>query len=158
MVNLRKMKVEEYPDQCDYFISDYGQEIAKNYGHSIEVATDLAHQELLRCFPNGIDTEDHDLLCIEVDSTNSVKIIGYLWHSIKSSDSSTFIYDFYIEDKYRGNGYGKEAIIQLESILVSAEVNQIKLRVAYHNQRALALYKEVGFIISGYNMSKKLVC
>ncbi|MCP4321031.1 MAG: GNAT family N-acetyltransferase [Alteromonadales bacterium] len=158
MVNLRKMKVEEYPDYCDYFISDHGQEIAKNYGHSIEVATDLAHQELLRCFPNGIDTEEHDLLCIEVASTNSVKVVGYLWHSIKSSDSSTFIYDFYIEDKYRGNGYGKKAITQLESILVSAEVNQIKLRVAYHNQRALALYQEVGFIISGYNMSKKLVC
>tara|TARA_R110001583_G_scaffold22377_8_gene84036 strand:+ start:40 stop:516 length:477 start_codon:yes stop_codon:yes gene_type:complete len=156
MVNLRKMKAEEYPQYCEYFVADYGQEISQNYGHSIDVAIDLAEQELIRCFPNGVDTDEHDLLCIELDSSHSVKVIGYLWHAIKPSDSSTFIYDFYIEDKYRGKGYGKSAINQLESLLVSAGVNQIKLRVAYHNQRALALYQEVGFIISGYNMSKIL--
>ncbi|MGR5150121.1 GNAT family N-acetyltransferase [Photobacterium alginatilyticum] len=157
MVNLRKMRVEEYPAYCDYFIADYSQEIAQNYGHSIEVATDLAHKDLIRCFPNGLETDEHDLLCIEIDSDNVPTVIGYLWHSIKMSDTSTFIYDFYIADEYRGNGYGKQAISQLETLLVSIGINQIKLRVAYHNQRALALYQEVGFAISGYNMSKKLV-
>ncbi|WP_137169927.1 GNAT family N-acetyltransferase [Marinomonas sp. FW-1] len=157
MINLRKMRVEEYPAYCDYFIADYSQEIAQNYGHSIEIATDLAHQDLIRHFPNGLETNEHDLMCIEIDSANSLKVIGYLWHSIKSSDASTFIYDFYIADEYRGNGYGKQAISQLEKLLVSADINQIKLRVAYQNQRALALYQEIGFTISGYNMSKKLV-
>ncbi|MGF1789332.1 hypothetical protein L4D21_01800 [Photobacterium profundum] len=28
--------------------------------------------------------------------------------------------------------------------------------IAYHNQRALALYQEVGFTISGYNMTKNI--
>ena len=156
MVNLRKMRVEEYPAYCDYFIADYSHEIAQNYGHSIEVATDLAHNDLIRYFPDGLETDEHDLLCIEIDSDDTPKVIGYLWHSIKTSDSSTFIYDFYIADEYRGNGYGKQAISQLEALLVSIGINQIKLRVAYHNQRALALYQEVGFVISGYNMSKKL--
>ncbi|MCW8357056.1 GNAT family N-acetyltransferase [Marinomonas pontica] len=157
MINLRKMRVEEYPAYCDYFIADYSQEIAQNNGHSIEIATDLAHQNLIRRFPNGLETNEHDLMCIEIDSANSLKVIGYLWHSIKSSDVSTFIYDFYIADEYRGNGYGKKAISQLEKLLVSADINQIKLRVAYQNQQALALYQEIGFTISGYNMSKKLV-
>ena len=156
MINLRKMRVEEYPEYCDYFIADYGNEIALNYGHSIEIATDLAKQDLSKYFPNGLDTNEHDLLCIEINSSNSLKVIGYLWHSMNSSESSTFIYDFYIADEFRGNGYGKKAISKLEALLISSGIAQIKLRVAYQNQRALALYQEVGFIISGYNMSKKL--
>ncbi|MFT6925220.1 MAG: ribosomal protein S18 acetylase RimI-like enzyme [Psychromonas sp.] len=156
MIKLRKMKVEEYPAYCDYFIADYSREIVQNYGHSIEVATDLAHQDLIKCFPNGLENNEHDLLCIEIQAGDGLKVIGYLWHSIKSSDASTFIYDFYIDPEYRGNGYGKKAIGQLEKLLISADINQIKLRVAYHNQRAFALYQEVGFIISGYNMSKKI--
>ncbi|WP_245903247.1 hypothetical protein [Photobacterium indicum] len=28
--------------------------------------------------------------------------------------------------------------------------------IAYHNQRAFALYQAVGFTISGYNMSKNI--
>ena len=157
MISLRKMKNEEYPAYCDYFIEDYSNEIVLNYGHSIEVATELAKKDLTECFPNGLDTNKHDLLCIEVEVADSLMVIGYLWHSIKKSDASTFIYDFYIADEYRGNGYGKEAIKSFEALLVSADVNQIKLRVAYQNKRALALYQEVGFSISGYNMSKILM-
>ena len=40
--------------------------------------------------------------------------------------------------------------------LANDGIDQIKLRVAYHNKRALALYQETGFKITGYNMSKKL--
>lgn len=156
MINLRKMTLEEFPAYSDYFIADYSHEIALNYGHSIEVATDLALQELNKSFPNGPVTNEHDLLCIELDSNDSLVIIGYLWHSMKPSDASTFIYDFYIADQYRGHGYGKQAISELEKLLNEADINQIKLRVAYQNQRALALYQNVGFTISGYNMSKKL--
>ena len=83
-------------------------------------------------------------------------MIGYLWHSIKVSDASTFIYDFYIQAEYRGSGYGKQAISELENLLAAINIEQIKLRVAFNNQRALALYEEVGFAISGYNMSKKI--
>ena len=156
MINLRKMKTEEFPAYCDYFIADYSHEIVLNYGHSIEVATELANQDLLKYFPNGLGSNEHDLLCIEIDSNNSFKVIGYLWHCITPSDTSTFIFDFYIVDEYRSNGYGKKAISQFEKLLMSSGVDQIKLRVAYQNQRALALYQEVGFTISGYNMSKKL--
>jgi ribosomal protein S18 acetylase RimI-like enzyme len=35
--------------------------------------------------------------------------------------------------------------------------NEIKLRVAHGNKRALALYKKIGFSITGYNMIKKII-
>ena len=146
------MTSSEYPAYCDYFIDDYSREIAENYGHSMDRAIELANQDLLRSFPNGLETNDHELLCIESDS----ELIGYLWHSINTSDKSTFIYDFFIFSSSRNHGYGKSAISALESQLKSIGIEQIKLRVAYQNQRALKLYQDVGFSISGYNMSKKL--
>ncbi|PWQ96175.1 GNAT family N-acetyltransferase [Leucothrix arctica] len=152
MIQLRPMTSSEYPAYCDYFIDDYSREIAENYGHSMDRAIELANQDLLRSFPNGLETNDHELLCIESDS----ELIGYLWHSINTSDKSTFIYDFFIFSSSRNHGYGKSAISALESQLKSIGIEQIKLRVAYQNQRALKLYQEVGFSISGYNMSKKL--
>jgi len=153
MIQLRPMTSSEYPAYCDYFIDDYSREIAENYGHSMDRARELANQDLLRSFPNGLETNDHELLCIE----SGLKLVGYLWHSINENDKSTFIYDFFILPNCRNNGYGKLAIIALESQLKLMGIDQMKLRVAYQNQRALKLYQEVGFAISGYNMSKKIV-
>ncbi|MEZ8814994.1 GNAT family N-acetyltransferase [Vibrio cyclitrophicus] len=153
MIKLRPMTSSEYPAYCDYFIDDYSREIVENYGHSLDRAIELANQDLLRSFPNSLETNDHALLCVESGS----ELVGYLWHSINAADKSTFIYDFFIFPNFRNNGYGKLAISVLESQLKSVGIEQIKLRVAYQNQRALKLYQEIGFAISGYNMSKKIV-
>jgi len=151
MIQLRPMTQSEYPAYCDYFIDDYSREIAENYGHSMARAIELAKQDLLRCFPNGLETDEHELLCIESGSN----LVGYLWHSVKVSEKSTFIYDFFIFINSRNKGYGKLAVTALESQLRSVGIEQIKLRVAYHNQRALKLYQEVGFAITGYICQRK---
>ena len=44
----------------------------------------------------------------------------------------------------------------LEKRLSYDGVKEIKLRVAFENNRALNLYKKVGFKITGYNMIKKI--
>ncbi|HBC3596880.1 MULTISPECIES: GNAT family N-acetyltransferase [Vibrio] len=156
MVVLREMRQEEYPAYCQYFIDDYSREIAKNYGHTLEVATELATKELHRCFPNGLGGDVHSLLCIDTEIEGQLHLIGYLWHSVNASDRSTFIYDFFVSSEYRGLGYGTQAISELEKQLQSVGIKQIKLRVAYHNERALKLYKEVGFVITGFNMAKQI--
>jgi hypothetical protein len=153
MIQLRPMTASEYPAYCDYFIDDYSREISENYGHSMDSAVELAKQDLLRSFPNGLETNDHELSCIESDS----ELVGYLWHSINTDGKSTFIYDFFIFSNSRNNGKSaKSAKSALESQLKSIGIEQIKLRVAYQNQTALKLYQKVAFAISGYNMSKKV--
>ena len=157
MVVLREMRKEEFAAYCQYFVDDYSQEIAVNYGHPMKLAIDLAKKELNRSFPNGLESNEHSLLCIDTKSGGKSKLVGYLWHSIKVEDSSTFIYDFFVFPEYRGEGVGTDAILELEKQLKAKGINQIKLRVAYHNERALKLYKEVGFIVTGYSMSKSIV-
>ncbi|CAG9295962.1 GNAT family N-acetyltransferase [Celerinatantimonas diazotrophica] len=156
MVVLREMQQEEYPAYCQYFIDDYSQEIAQNYGHSIELAMDLAKKELHRSFPNGLQGSEHSLLCIDAQVDGQLKHVGYLWHSMNATDKSTFIYDFFVSDEYRGRGYGTLAISALEKQLQEVGINQIKLRVAYQNERALKLYQEIGFVITGFNLSKNI--
>ncbi|MEZ8311842.1 N-acetyltransferase family protein [Vibrio splendidus] len=156
MVVLRGMRQDEYPAYCQYFIDDYSQEIARNYGHSLDVAVELAKKDLHRSFPNGLEGNEHSLLCIDAEVDGERKLVGYLWHSVNIGDKSTFIYDFFISNDHRGQGYGTQSISALETQLLAIGINQIKLRVAYHNERALKLYKEVGFEVTGFNMSKKL--
>lgn len=156
MVVLREMRQEEYPAYCQYFIDDYSQEIAKNYGHSLNVAIELAKADLHRYFPCGLASNEHSLLCIEAQVDGEFTLVGYLWHSINICDKSTFIYDFFVSSEYRGFGYGTQSILALEAQLHTMGIHQIKLRVAYHNDRALKLYKNVGFEITGFNMSKKV--
>ena len=156
MVVLREMLQEEYSAYCQYFIDDYSQEIAKNYGHSIDLSIELAKKELQRCFPNGLEGNEHSLLCIDAEVDGQLNRVGYLWHSINATEQSTFIYDFFVSGEYRGLGYGTQAMSALEKQLEEVGVNQIKLRVAYQNERALKLYQEVGFVITGLNMSKNI--
>ncbi|MGF1698486.1 GNAT family N-acetyltransferase [Vibrio lamellibrachiae] len=156
MIKLRKMQQKEFPAYCQYFVDDYSNEISQNYGHSIPVAIEKAKKDLQRCFPNGLESDQHTLLCIDTEIKGITTLVGYLWHAINNDEQSTFIYDFYIADEYRSSGYGKQAMEELEKQLMSVGIHQIKLRVAYHNKRAVKLYEKVGFTITGFNMSKNL--
>jgi len=157
MVILREMRQEEFPAYCQYFIDDYSCEIAQNYGYPMVTAIELAEKDLHQSFPNGLESKDHSLLCIDTEIDGTLCLVGYLWHSINIKKHLTFIYDFYISDKYRSQGFGKQTLSLLEEQLQLIGVKEIKLRVAYHNNRALRLYQKVGFVITGYNMSKPLL-
>jgi len=82
--------------------------------------------------------------------------VGYLWYTRKEKDNSVFIMDFYIFKEYQNKGYGTASMGALEKRLSFDGVNEIKLRVAYENKRALALYEKAGYTITGYNMIKKI--
>ena len=154
MIELRDMREDEYPDYRSYFIEDYSREIEENYGYSADAAKEKAAAELKRSFPDGLGTPGHSLLCIDAELGGEICLVGYLLHAVNARDKTTFIYDFYVMPDHRGKGYGRQAIEALESQLSSLGVHEIKLRVAYKNQRALKLYQEAGFRITGYNMSK----
>lgn len=157
MIVLRKMRPDEFPAYCDYFIEDYSQEIALNYERSIEDAVALAEQDLSKNLPNGVESQNQELLCLEASINNQTTLIGYLWHSINVEDETAFICDFYIGELYRGKQYGKHAMIELEARLKYNGIHHIKLRVAFHNKRAFALYAKLGFVVTGYNMSKNII-
>ncbi len=156
MVTLRGMRQQEYPAFTEYFISDYSQEIVRNYGYPIEKAVALAKADLVSSFPETVHQSEHSLLCIETPIEDRKIVVGYLWHLAHIADKSAFIFDFYIAAEFRGSGFGKQAMKVLEKNLSAVGIVHIKLRVAYSNQRAVKLYEDCGYSITGFNMSKML--
>ena len=153
MITFRTMKAEEFPNYHDYFIVDYANEIAANFGYSLEKSRAIALKELMNDLPQNISTPNNFLLCIEESGDDT---IGYLWYKFLDNGETVFILDFVLFDNFRGLGYGKAALIALEEQLFQSGVEQIKLRVAFDNNRALRLYERLGFNITGYNMVKIL--
>jgi ribosomal protein S18 acetylase RimI-like enzyme len=152
MISLRPMRAEEFAAYRDYFIPDYAEEIALNFGYSAEKSRAVAAQELADDLPAAVATPGHVLLCIE----RHEELVGYLWYALRDHGTSAFIFDFVIFEPYRGMGYGKESLQSLETQLAQQGIAQTKLRVAAANKRALALYQQAGFSITGYNMVKAL--
>jgi ribosomal protein S18 acetylase RimI-like enzyme len=113
----------------------------------------MNHAELREDLPQMVSTPDHFLFCLE---GAGVEPMGYLWYQRLDQGETVFILDFILFEEFRGQGHGQAALLALESQLLQAGVAEIKLRVAYHNQRALRLYEKLGFTITGYNMVKSL--
>jgi len=153
MITLRPMKANEFSSYRDYFIVDYADEISANFGHSLEQSRLIASKELAEDLPQNVSTPHHYLLCIE---QNENITIGYLWYKLYDDGATAFILDFVVFKEFRGQGHGKAALVALEEQLAQSGTKQIKLRVAYKNERARQLYEKVGFNITGINMSKLL--
>ncbi|HIG36819.1 MAG TPA: GNAT family N-acetyltransferase [Oceanospirillaceae bacterium] len=154
MINLKPILASQFPDYRSYFVSDYSQELIQNYAYSATTATEIAATDLEQSFPNGISTNQHQLMCITHAQDDSW--LGYLWYSTNTDTSVTFIYDLYVAPEFRSLGYGSLSLAQLEHQVKQQGISEVKLRVAYSNHQALELYKRMGFNITGYNMSKKL--
>ncbi len=45
--------------------------------------------------------------------------IGFIWVHVK--DGKAFIYDFLIDEEFRGKGYGKQALAAMDEMLKSME-------------------------------------
>jgi len=146
------MRRDEFDRYVDYFIPDYAAEIAANYGVSLEAAKVKAMREINEDLARGVETVGQVLLCI----IHGEDLVGYLWYKPDQKARSAFIYDFYILPVLRGKGFGKQALLELETQLAKEGITQIGLRVAADNTRALDMYNKGGFRATGINMIKRI--
>lgn len=156
MIVFRPMCEDEYPAYLDYFIPDYADEIASNYGLSHADAVARAKQETTESLPDGVNTSGHVLLCLITSSDNTDRHVGYLWYKPDPIMRTVFIYDFHIFGACQGQGLGKQTLQALEQDLQQKGFTEIRLRVAGDNVRARHLYESGGFGVTGINMSKTL--
>lgn len=151
------MSEEEYRKYLDYFISDYAAEISSNYRIPLEEANLRAQNEIGEDLPQGPHTAGQDLLCIDhPGNAGQDQLVGYLWVSPDRTSNSVFINDFYILAEHQGQGFGREALSELEERVSKEGFREIRLRVANSNMRARKLYEALGYEITGVNMSKRI--
>lgn len=104
--------------------------------------------------PQGIQTENHFLYTVH-DGEDAV---GMVWMRVdlKSPTKSGFIFELYVGEKFRGKGYGKQAMLLIEEKAHEFGLKSIGLHVFAVNAVARKLYESVGYEVSSLNMTKKL--
>ena len=125
--------------------------ISRNGNWPAEGALERSRKEFEHYLPDGIHSQDQYLYSLI--NENGEKI-GVLWVQIK--DRKAFIFDFVIDEAFRGKGYGKQALAAMDEKLTSMDAESVELHVFGDNVVAQELYKKAGFQITGIHMRKTL--
>jgi ribosomal protein S18 acetylase RimI-like enzyme len=151
MVKLEPLHQEDFERFLERGIREYAEDHVRNGNWHAEGALERARKEFEHYLPDGIHSKDQYLWSLVAEEGNK---IGLLWVQVK--DQKAFIFDFLIDEAFRGKGFGKQALRALDETLKSMNVESVGLHVFGDNITAQELYKKVGFKITGIHMKKDL--
>src|ERR687888_233299 len=134
MVKLEPIQKEDFERYLEDEIRDYAEGHVRNGNWPAEGALERSRKEFESLLPDGIHSKDQYLYSI----VNEDNKIGLLWVQVK--DQKAFIYDFVIDEAFRGKGYGKQALIAMDEKLKSMGVQSVALHVFGDNMPAQELY------------------
>jgi ribosomal protein S18 acetylase RimI-like enzyme len=107
-----------------------------------------------RLLPQGLQSKDQYLYSIyEGDEA-----VGVIWMraEMERPVKSGFIYDLHVDEKFRGKGYGKQAMYLIEDKARELGLKSIGLHVFGYNTVARNLYEGIGYETTSLNMIKQL--
>ena len=105
MVKLIPMEQADFEAYLEEDIQRYAQAHVEAGNWEPSQALEKSRKEHQQLLPDGLESKNQYLFSI-VDETDDNKI-GLLWVQVK--DQKAFIYDFIIDESFRGKGYGKQA-------------------------------------------------
>jgi len=149
MIQLVKMQQEDFEPYLERGIHEYAEDHVRNGNWTVEESLERSKKEFEQLLPDGVNSRDQFLYSI-IDETGNK--LGLLWVQVK--DQKAFIYDFAIDEAFRGKGYGKQALLAMDEELKSMKVESVGLHVFGDNTAAQELYKKAGFVITGIHMRK----
>ncbi|WP_085521572.1 GNAT family N-acetyltransferase [Tuberibacillus sp. Marseille-P3662] len=153
-LELTSMTEERFNQYYKHALKAYADEHVKAGNWKEEEAIQKARQQFEQLLPDGLETKDHHLLSILHDG----EPIGILWLRVQSNhqEKQAIIFDIKLDEDQRGKGFGTAAMEAIDEYAQSMGVQQIRLHVFAHNQRAKSLYEKMGYDMTGYQMSKRL--
>ena len=150
MITLQTIHQEDFEHFLEQEIGEYANDHVRNGNWPTEGALERSGKEFDSLLPDGIYSKDQYVWSI-VNEDN--KKTGVLWVQVK--EGKAFIYDFIIDETFRGKGFGKQALTAMDEKLKSMNIESVGLHVFGDNVTAQALYKKMGFKITGIHMLKK---
>lgn len=145
------------PERFESFISGtierYADEIHQAGYARGEAAKKKARDDTLRLLPRGIETPGHHF-CIVKDRLTDEEVGGVWLKYDEEPRRSVFIYSLFLEEQYRGKGYGKATMAKIEETSRDFGAETVELHVFGFNERAIRLYKSAGYVVRSLNMGK----
>jgi len=136
--------------------SAYADDIVRSLRWREEGAVERACAEFDKLLPQGVATAGHCLFEILEDPAGQT--IGFVWLALVETPASrdAFLYSIRISPDFRGRGHAKAAMELVEAIAIDLGVSAITLHVFGFNTNAQALYRALGYGITGFNMIKRI--
>ncbi len=151
MVKLESIQQKDFDRFLEKEIVNYANDHVRNGNWLPDEALEKSRKEFASLLPDGPRSKDQYVWSIVDEADNN---IGVLWVQVK--DQKAFIYDFVIDQAFRGKGFGKQALMAMDEKLKSMNVESVALHVFGDNINAQELYKKMGFEITDMHMQKKL--
>lgn len=131
----------DFLNYIDAAIDSYSKELLRSKRFTTEQeAFDFASWEFKEdIFKDGYQTEHTHVFSLIHDNTTK----GIIW--ILLENDIAFIGDFLVYPKYQGQGFGSNALEQIETIARAAEMTTLRLGVFKHNSIAEKLYRKHGY-------------
>jgi len=154
MSKLIPMTQPEFETFLARVIPDYAADNVRAGYWSESEALEKSREASARNLPNGLQTENHYLYTL-YDGNDSV---GTIWMRVDLENpiKNGFIFDLHVDEKFRGKGYGRQAMLLIEEKAREFGLKSIRLHVFAVNTVARNLYESVGYEVSSLNMTKKL--
>ena len=154
MITLIPMEQGEFDIFLENNIVRYADENVNNGHWQAEDALERSRAAFQRFLPDGLQSKDQYIFNIFDDEQGSK--IGILWVEVKMDEPHrpAFIFDFVIDEPYRGKGFGKKSLAALDEKLQQMGAESVALHVFGHNTTAFELYKKMGYEVTNINMRK----
>lgn len=156
MVRLEPMSEDEYQTYLSRTIPEYAAEHVRGGRWSPEEALEKSAEEYRGYLPQGLATPKQHLFSIKEETTGDS--VGMLWFSEEQRGSglAAFVYDVWIDERFRRRGYAEQAFQALERLAGDMGLQRIELHVFGHNQPARALYQKLGYAETNVIMAKTI--
>jgi ribosomal protein S18 acetylase RimI-like enzyme len=153
MPKLMPMIQSEFEAFLERTIPEYAAEHVRAGNWTEADALEKSRKEFEDLLPLELNTPDNFLYTLY----EGEEAIGIIWVKVKPKPSkSGFIYDVFIDEKYRGKGYGKTLMLLLEEKAREMGLASLELHVFGSNTVARKLYETIGYETTNVLMSKKL--
>jgi ribosomal protein S18 acetylase RimI-like enzyme len=152
-VTLRPMSEAEYGAFRAVLDEQYAWDTARARDISLEEARVVTGRQVAEQLKDGLATEGHHLWKVVSEQGRPV---GDLWVFVEPAKHGAFIYDISISEQYRGKGYGKAAMLAVESAVRPMGAAHIDLNVFGYNTTARRLYEGLGYEPIAIGMRKAL--
>ncbi|MBI3368361.1 MAG: GNAT family N-acetyltransferase [Burkholderiales bacterium] len=156
MTVLVPMRPEEFDGFASAAVSGYAEDNVGVGRWSADGALARARAEFDRLLPQGVHTPEHQLFTIKESADGPT--IGHLWFAVQGPADARvgFLYNIRVLPEFRGRGHASAALLLLEKVALAQGLSSIALHVFSFNTGAQALYRSLGYGITGLNMLKPL--
>lgn len=138
------------------------REVTDGYAEEIEILGDTPHRaarskaraDMASILPDGLATPGHWIFALELADAR----VGRLWLAERMMDGRRvlFVYDLEVDERHRGRGFGRAAMLLAEAEARARGINRIELNVFGGNDAARALYRSLGYVERAVSMGKDI--